>query len=106
MPLYVDDEQGDKDLSKHRIIDLDNDNKIHLERRDPYGYIHVWLDKGSFPAKSQLNGVFTSFDRAYQAVEGYISDRNAAVSEVRAVAIEGIRETVEETRSVATPVKK
>lgn len=93
--LFTDD-QGDKDLSKHRIVELDNDNKIHLERRDPYGLIAVWLEKGQFPAKSQLNGHFTTWDLAYKAVEGYITDRNSVVSEIRMVSVNQVKETNEE----------
>lgn len=92
--LLEQDQQGANDLSKHRVIDLDNGNKVHLERRDPYGFIHVWLDKGQFPDKSILNGVFTDWHRAYTAVDAYVHERNAAVSQIRHIHPTEIKETV------------
>lgn len=91
------DQFGDKDLSKHRLVELDNGNKIHVERRDPYGFIHCWLDKGRWPDKSPLNGCFTTYDLAYKEIERYITDRNAAVSEIRQIAVASVKETIEET---------
>ena len=88
------DQQSDNDLSRHRTVELDNGNKINLERRDPYGFIHVWLDRGQFPDKSDLNGVFTTWDQAYNATQRYLSERNAAVSEVRQVSVTSVKETV------------
>lgn len=92
----IHDQEGDKDLSRHRIVELDNGNSIHLERRDPYGFIHCWLASGTFPEKSPLNGVFTSWDRAFTAVDGYITERNNVVSDLRAVHIQAVKETNEE----------
>lgn len=92
--MDVMDHLGDKDLSKRRTIDLDNGNKINLEQRDPYGLIHVWLDKGSFPDKSPLHGTFTSWDWALRAVDGYINQRNEAVSEVRQIHPKPIQDRV------------
>lgn len=101
------DQQSDNDLSRHRTVELDNGNKVNLERRDPYGFIHVWLDRGQFPDKSDLNGVFTTWDQAYNAVQRYLADRNAAVSEVRQVSVTSVKETVGEQGGVevsqATP---
>lgn len=97
--MFTQDLLGDKDLSRHRIVELDNGNKVHLERRDPYGFIHAWLDKGAWPVSSALNGVFTSWERAYNAVDRYVSDRNAAVSEIREIAVESVKETVSEVKS-------
>lgn len=96
----ITDQAGDKDLSKHRIIELDNGNRVHLERRDPYGFIHVWMDKGAFPDKSPLHGVFTTWNLAYLAVEGYISDRNRVVSDIRGISVVSVKETNED---VAAP---
>lgn len=92
------DQLGTNDLSKHRIVELSNGNKINLERRDPYGFIHVWLDHGQFPDKSPLNGVFTSWERAYTAIDGYIAQRNEAVSQIRHIAPEAFRDTVGEVQ--------
>src|SRR5258708_6608609 len=90
------DQQSEKDLSRHRVVELDKGNNINLERRDPYGFIHVWLDRGQFPDKSDLHGVFTTWDQAYNAVQRYLADRNAAVSEVRQVSVKSVKETVGE----------
>lgn len=86
--MQAEDFVGDKDLGKHRVIEIMDGgdkivNKVHLERRDPYGLVHTWLDKGSFPTTSALNGTFTDFHQAIQAVQKYVQARNSVVSEIR-----------------------
>lgn len=81
-------EIGELDLGKHRFLPINDRtgkevNKVHFERRDPYGFWHVWLDKGTFPEKSPLNGVYNNFEMMISHIEGYIATRNEAVSEIR-----------------------
>lgn len=87
------DHEGDKDLAKHRIVELDNNNKIHIKREDPYGFWFVNLERGRFPDGSILHGAFTSFDRAMVAVETYLHERRRAMTEVK--------QTVGETKTKA-----
>lgn len=43
---------------------------VHLERRDPYGFVHVVWNKG--PAPAALSGAYSDFDKARLAVTIYL----------------------------------
>lgn len=77
MDIRILDHIGDKDMANERTVILDNGNKIHMKRSDPFGFIAVNWDKGQMPAK--LKGQFTSFDEARRAVDGYLAELNRAV---------------------------
>lgn len=66
------DHIGEKDMANERTVLLDNGNKIHMKRYDPFGHIKINWDKGQMPQK--LRGEFTSFDEARKAVSRYLSD--------------------------------
>lgn len=55
-----------------RTLTLDN-NKIHFDRKDPYGLWYIHYDKGQVPAT--LQGAYTSFDRALADVEVYLANK-------------------------------
>lgn len=63
--------EGTNDLGNHRTLTLEN-NKIHFKRTDPYGFWTVNYDKGQVPVS--LRGHYTSYDKAAQAVEGYLAN--------------------------------
>jgi len=69
------DRFGDKDLSNRRIFDLSNGNKIMCDRRDPYGFWHLYYEHGQLPDKLK-DMQFTSFDQARKFVEAYIATLN------------------------------
>ena len=62
----------ERDVPNVRIVYLGNGRKIKLERRDPYGFVFIFWDKGSAPA--ELQGSYTDFDRARLALELYINN--------------------------------
>lgn len=45
---------------------------IKLERRDPYGFVHVVWHKGAVP--KELEGAYSSFDMARAAVNRYMEN--------------------------------
>jgi hypothetical protein len=61
-----------------RTVEL-NSNKIHFDRKDPYGFWFVHYDKGQVPAS--LQGAFTSFDRALLAVSTYLETKKPEKAE-------------------------
>lgn len=68
------DIEKSKDLGNKRSLTLENGNKIHFERTDPYGFWKVHYDKGQVPEK--LKGNYTSFDIAMVAVKSYLAIKN------------------------------
>jgi hypothetical protein len=78
MELY--DFNGD-DQSNHRVYDLENGNKLHLKRVDPYGFVYLSLDKGQLPA-GYADVAYTDWHNARVAAEKYIYDRNDALAEL------------------------
>lgn len=81
-------EVGEHDASRHRVFAIKDRtgkemNAVHAERRDPYGFWHVWLEHGTFPDKSPLHGVYNNFEMMESHIRGYIQDRNDAVSAIR-----------------------
>jgi len=61
----------DRDQPNQRIIHLTDGTDVKLERRDPYGFIHIVWNAGKPPGP--LNGVFTTFDQATQVLKSYLS---------------------------------
>lgn len=70
------------DQENHRVYELENGNKLHLKRTDPYGFIYINLDKGQLPG--WVHGVaYTDWTQARIAAEKYIAQRKSAVSELK-----------------------
>lgn len=53
-----------------RTVTLDNGNKIHFKKTDPYGFWVVNYNKGQLP--KQLKGVYTSYNAAWKHVQAYL----------------------------------
>ncbi len=61
-----------RDQPNKRSIHLDDGRTINLERRDPYGFVHVVWYNGVPP--KELQGVYTAFDTATKAVTIWINN--------------------------------
>lgn len=77
--MDIDDFSGDKDLANDRKFVLDK-NVLHVRRTDPYGFWHCAYEKGGLP--EELQGNFTSFSEARQAVEGYLQKTKKELKEI------------------------
>lgn len=75
------DQLGDKDLSKTRIFDLENGNKLIAKQTDPYGFWRLSLEKGTLP--QWLDQSFNEWGQVLKAVDRYGRERQLAISEVR-----------------------
>lgn len=53
-----------------RLVHTKYGFSIKLERRDPYGFVHVVWHKGAVP--EPISGAYSTFDLARQAVVNYI----------------------------------
>ena len=63
----------ERDLPNIRLMHFNNGQTIKLERKDPFGFIHVVWNKGAVP--DELSGTWTTFDYARRAVEVYINNQ-------------------------------
>jgi hypothetical protein len=61
-----------KDMPNLRIREVGN-NKIRMERKDPYGFVYLSYERGPLP--EELKGSYTSFDEANKAVDVYIRNK-------------------------------
>ncbi len=75
------DQLGDKDLSKTRVFDLENGNKLIAKQTDPYGFWRLSLEKGTLP--QWLDQSFNEWGQVLKAVDRYGRERQLAISEVR-----------------------
>jgi hypothetical protein len=69
------------DQANHRVYQLENGNKLHLKRTDPYGFIYLNLDKGMMPAA--YTGAYSDWSQARLAAEKYIRERQTVISELK-----------------------
>lgn len=67
-PVY----DPERDIPNLRIVHLENGRKLRLERKDPFGFVHIGWDKGQTPAV--ISGAYTDFDQARKALENYLSN--------------------------------
>lgn len=81
MMYTVQDQLGDKDLSRVRVFDLENGNKLYAKQTDPYGFWRLNLDKGQLP--SWLDQDFNAWDQVLNAVKRYGTQRQQAITEAR-----------------------
>lgn len=69
-----------RDLRKRREIVLSTGNKYIVELRDPYGFWHIHMEKGQTPA--ELQGAYTTFDKAETAVKLYVENKQPVFKKV------------------------
>lgn len=69
--------KSEKDYADERSLILDNDNKMHIKRTDPYGFWYMNLDKGCVP--DELRGAYTSFDIAYKEAKKYLEGKRRTI---------------------------
>lgn len=65
-----------------RYIELENGNKLNMQRRDPYGHIHLSLERGQLP-DSLKDAAFTDWSKAEQAARSYVAQRQEVVAQVK-----------------------
>ena len=61
----------DRDVPNQRVIHTKYGYDVKLERRDPYGFVHVVWPGGNTP--ELISGAYSNFDLARQAVNNYIN---------------------------------
>lgn len=75
------DQLGDKDMSKTRVFELENGNKLIAKQTDPYGFWRLSLEKGQVP--QWLDQSFNEWGQVLKAVERYGRERQLAIADVR-----------------------
>lgn len=75
------DQVGDKDMSRTRVFDLENGNKLIAKQTDPYGFWRLNLDKGMLP--QWLDQDFNEWSQVVRAVEKYGHQRKLAIADAR-----------------------
>lgn len=68
------------DLSRTRIFELDNGNKLYAKQTDPYGFWYLNLDKGQLP--DRFKGAYSTWDALKMDVDRYQVIRQNAVTEI------------------------
>lgn len=81
MMYPLQDQVGDKDLSRTRYFSLENGNKLIAKQTDPYGFWRLNLDKGQLPP--WLDQDFNEWGQVLKAVEIYGHQRKQAIVEVK-----------------------
>ena len=61
-----------KDYPRIQTVQLDN-NKLVMERTDPYGFIQIHFERGQVP--ESLKGAFTTWEAARAAINVYLNDK-------------------------------
>jgi hypothetical protein len=78
----VQDQLGDKDMSKTRTFTLENGNKLNAKQTDPYGFWRLHLEHGQLPG--WLDQDFNEWGQVIKAVERYQHQRNEALADIAA----------------------
>lgn len=80
--MHVDiyDVDRERDLSKNRVVKLEDGTKVIIRMTDPYGYWSIHYEKGRIP--EDLKGSFTDFNMAVQKVKTYFQSKGKAVDTV------------------------
>lgn len=81
MNFEMRDQSGIHDIPNHRVVELENGNKLNLVRKDPYGFIYIHLDRGGLPPWLG-DAAFTDWFSARQACDKYIRERQDVVAEI------------------------
>ena len=62
----------ERDIPNIRLVHLDNGRTLKLERKDPWGFVHIKWDFGTPP--EELRGTYTTFDLASKALMLYVNN--------------------------------
>jgi len=79
-----DETTAPKDAPATMEIPIDNDNKIILQRKPPFHFIYMHLEKGTLPEKFQ--GAYTNFEYARDDALRYIDQRTRELEQLEAKA--------------------
>ena len=71
----------ERDYSNDRVVSLDNGNKIHIRRHNPYGLWRISYERGPVPQK--LTGEYTEFRLALRDVEMYLEQIKREAVEIQ-----------------------
>ena len=74
----VQDQLGDKDISKTRSFELENGNKLIAKQTDPYGFWRLHLAQGTLPG--WLDQDFNEWGQVLKAVARYKTQRDEALA--------------------------
>lgn len=66
------------DTTSRRTYDLESGNKVHVERKNPYGLLHIYLDRGEVP--SALSGIYTNYTEAERAINKWLQIANKKIT--------------------------
>jgi hypothetical protein len=72
-----------KDLLRVRVVELEK-NRVYISRTDPYGYWSMKYEKGVLPGF--LQGSYTSFNYALNALRNYLEAKGTFIKEIRETA--------------------
>lgn len=74
---------NDPSVVTHRVLDLEDGQKVHFRATNPYGLWSIHFNKGQLPEK--LKGEYTSYEYALRDVLTYLGekDRKPAVKETK-----------------------
>ncbi len=67
---------------KVRTIELENGNKLNLTITDPYGFIHLSLERGQLPDNLK-DMSYTDWHHAEIAAKKYVADRQSVLAEIK-----------------------
>lgn len=81
MNFDMKEQAGLNDIPNHRVITLENGNKLNLIRKDPYGFIYLSLDRGALPT-GLAGSAYTDWTSARAAADSYVRDRQSVVAEL------------------------
>lgn len=81
MEDFFDNDLSGRDLPNVRQYDLGN-NKINIERHNPFGFWKLKLERGQLPEK--YRGWYTSVDDARKAVLDYLHEKGKETKPINA----------------------
>jgi hypothetical protein len=58
-----------------RTVEMENGNKVNFTTGEKWPYWRISFENGGIPA--ELSGLYTDFDKAYEAARRYIEGRAA-----------------------------
>lgn len=68
--LEFDNLDKERDLSKNRVVTMDNGSKAFIRSKDPFGFWTIHFEKGPVPAV--LSGQYTAYTYAEAALKNYL----------------------------------
>lgn len=80
MLLLEEEMVGDNDLSNTRKVKLSNDKEILVYRQGQYGMWKIRYEHGII--SPQLEGIFTTFEKALKEVEVYFRKKKITIIDV------------------------